>query len=113
MFLVLTVFNAGMAMASYVCPDGSTRVEQAQMMEGMPCAGMDVEKPVHCAVFSADAQASLEHHQASAALTPTSLAVVLHFLLPVPQAISVVLWTGEYRETDTHPPYLRTLRIRV
>ena len=113
LFLVLTVFNAGMAMASYVCPDLTTKVVQAQLMDGMPCAGMDIEKPVHCAVLSADSQASLDHQSGPAALTPISLALLVRFLLPLPQAVAVVPFSGEVREPDTSPPYLRTLRIRI
>ena len=48
-------------MAAYVCPQLTDTTAQQEMMSGMPCAGMDKEKPVHCAQYQSGAQLALEH----------------------------------------------------
>jgi hypothetical protein len=112
-FLVMTIVNSGMAMASYVCPQLATATATVQMMEGMPCAGMDVEKPVHCAEFTAGAKASLEHLNAVPALAPPSFATLFRVLLLSPPPLASVSWTRDATEPTDDPPYRRTLRIRI
>lgn len=113
LLLVLTVFNTGIAMASYVCPELTAKVMDSQMMDGMPCAGMDIEKPVHCAELSADTKASLEHHSAPPGLAPLSNPALVRILVPLLEMASPTPWSGEIPEPDADPPYLRTLRIRI
>jgi hypothetical protein len=111
-FLVLTLVSSGMAMASYVCPQLTTP-SSAQMMEGLPCSGMDVEKPAHCASFKTDAKASPDHLNVAPALTSPSLAVLFRVLLSTPPTFTLVSWVGTTPEPYDDPPYLRTLRITV
>lgn len=99
-------------MASYVCPQLATP-SGAQMMEGMPCSGMDVEKPAHCASFKTDAKASLDHLNVAPALTSPSLAVLFRVILLTPPSFVLIPWVGTSPQPDDDPPYLRTLRIRV
>lgn len=112
LFLVITVLSAGMAMASYVCPEVTTKA-MAMQMEGVPCAGMDIEKPVHCAEHSADTEVSLEHHNAPPALAPFSHAVLVRIVLSQPDTFARTLFPVEVPTLGADPPYLRTLRIRI
>lgn len=100
-------------MAAYVCPELASAPVQEVAMEGMPCAEMDKEKPVHCAEFQSGAQLALEHLAAAPALAP----VFASFIIPAPaSAIPVVLAPvqGDVPvETGADPPYLRTLRLRI
>ena len=43
LILVMTIFSAGLAMASYVCATLKSAEMSAQMTEGMPRDGMDIE----------------------------------------------------------------------
>ena len=113
LILVMTTFSAGMAMASYVCPASVSAEMAAPLMDGMPCAGMDIEKPVHCAEMSSDTQASLELHNAPPPLAPFSLGVLVLVILPVHGTTASHFWPGNGLETGPAPPYLRTLRIQV
>jgi hypothetical protein len=113
LILVMTLTTSGAAMASYVCPAIATNLMRAQMMDGMPCAGMDMEKPVHCAELSADTKVSLDHHNAPPALAPLSLAVLAWMVSPRSTLILPRPYPADLPEPDTDPPYLRTLRIRI
>jgi len=113
LFLVMTIFSAGLAMASYVCPTLTSVEMSAQMMEGMPCDGMDIEKPVHCAELSADTQASLELHSSPTPLPPFSFALLVLVIFPLRDPATVHFWTGSGPEPGLSPPYLRTIRIQV
>ena len=99
-------------MASYACPEVTTKVV-AMQMEGMPCAGMDIEKPVHCAELSADTEVSLEQHNAPPALASFSHAVLVRIVLLRPDTSARTLFPVEVPTLGADPPYLRTLRIRV
>lgn len=99
-------------MASYVCPEVTTKVV-AMQMEGMPCAGMDIERPVHCAELSADTEVSLEHHNAPPALASLSPAVLVRIVLLQPDTLARTLFPVEVPTLGADPPYLRTLRIRI
>ena len=112
LFLVITVLSAGMAMASYVCPEVTTKV-MAMQMDDMPCAGTDIEKPVHCAELSSDTKVSLEHHNAPPALAPLSHAVLVRIVLSQPDALARTQFPVEVPTLGADPPYLRTLRIRI
>lgn len=83
------------------------------MMDGMPCAGMDIEKPVHCAEFSSDTQASLELHNFPPPIAPFSFGVLVLVILPVDGTTIAHPWSGDGPELGPAPPYLRTLRIQV
>lgn len=114
LFLILTIVSSGMAMASYVCPQlAPVSNEHTMMMDGMPCAGMDKEKPVHCAQYQSGVQLALEQPAQTPAFVPAAvLAVVpVHWLVthvvPVPVRADIPLDLG------TGPPYLRTQRLRI
>jgi hypothetical protein len=113
LILVMTTLSAGMAMASYVCPAPASAKMSAQLMDGMPCAGMDTEQPVHCAEMSADTQASLELHHSPHPVVPFSLGILVLVILPVHGTAASHLWPGDSLEAGPASPYLRTLRIQV
>jgi hypothetical protein len=114
MILVMTIFSAGMAMASYVCPAPASAEMSAQLMDGLPCAGMDIEQPAHCAEMSADTQVSLELHHSSHPVAPFTLGVLVLVISPVQGAAASHFWPGDSLEAGpAAPPYLRTLRIQV
>lgn len=113
LLLVLTLMTSGMAMASYVCPEIVGKQAPMQMMDGEPCAGMDRERPVHCAEFSADTKASVDHHNPVPALTLPSPASLVRILAPVPALAISLPRLGNLPEPVTDPPYLRTLRLRI
>jgi hypothetical protein len=114
MILVMTIFSAGLAMASYVCPAPVSAEMSAQLMDGMPCAGVDSEQPVLCAEMSADTQVSLELHHSPHPVAPSSLGVLVLVILPVQgTAAASHFWAGDSLDAGLAPPYLRTLRIQV
>lgn len=113
LLLVMTLMTSGMAMASYVCPEMVGKPPPVQMMNDEPCAGMDMERPVHCAAFSANTEASLDHHNPAPALTMSSPASLVRIVAPVSALVIALPWTGDLPEPGADPPYLRTLRIRV
>lgn len=113
LLLVMTLMTSGMAMASYVCPEIVGKPAPMQMMDGEPCAGMDMERPVHCAEFSADTKASIDHHHPVPALTLLSHASLVRIVVPVSSLEIALPWTGDLPKPGADPPYLRTLRIRV
>ena len=109
----MTVLTSGMAMAAYACPQLTPMSSEEVVMDGMPCAEMDKEKPVHCAEFQSGAQLALEHLATTPALTPVFSAFVIPApALPVPIALSAV--QGDVCDkAGADPPYLRTLRLRI
>lgn len=109
----MTILSAGLAMASYVCPTLTAVEMSARMMKGMPCDGMDIEKPVHCAEHSADTQASLELHSSPTPLPPFVLGTLVLVIFPLKDPATVRFWTGSGPEPGLSPPYLRTIRIQV
>jgi hypothetical protein len=113
MILVMTIFSAGMAMASYVCPATASPEMSAQLMDGMPCAGMDIEQPAHCAEMSADTQVSLELHHSPHPVAPFSLGVLVLVIFPAQVTAASHFWPGGILDAGLAPPYLRTLRIQV
>lgn len=113
LFLVMTVMNAGMAMAAYVCPQLSADPARVKMMNGAPCIGMDDEKPVQCGEFKSGAKAAPDHLAATPALAPVSIAFVIPVIAPsVPQRMDTHRSDATVAE-GTDPPYLQTLRIRL
>ncbi|CAN7388578.1 hypothetical protein [Massilia sp. LjRoot122] len=113
LFLVMTLMTSGIAMASYLCPEIIGKPAPMPMMEGEPCAGMDIERPAHCAEFSADPKASVDQHNPIPALSLPSPASLVRILAPVPALAIILPGPGGLPEPGTDPPYLRTLRIRV
>lgn len=102
-----------MVMASYVCPQLTVVAADMPMLDGMPCGGMDAEKPVQCAQFNADVKGSFDHLNAAPALTQPSLATLFRVFLPPPQIAPPVAWMRSVPAPEDDPPYLRTLRIRI
>ena len=109
----MTLMTSGMAMASYVCPEAVGKQVAMQMMDGEPCAGMDMERPVHCAEFSADTKASVDHHNPAPTLTMPSPASLVRIVAPVSALAIALRWPTDLSGPVADPPYLRTLRIRV
>lgn len=109
----MTLMMSGMAMASYACPDLLAKPASMQMPDGEPCAGMDLERPVHCAEFSADTEASVDQHKPDAALSPLAAASLIRVLAPVSVLAIDLTWSGVPPEPGADPPYLRTLRLRI
>ena len=109
----MTFMTSGMAMASYVCPEIVGKQAPMQMMDGELCAGMDMERPVHCAEFSGDTTASVDHHNPAPALSLLSPAGLVRIVAPVSTLAVSLPWLGDLPAPDADPPYLRTLRIRV
>ena len=77
----------------------------------MPCSGMDLEKPVHCATSQSDAQLALEHFAAAPALTPPTIISVLTIIAS--PFSSVIPTSIPMSRAGTDPPYLRTQRLRI
>jgi hypothetical protein len=111
--LVMTVLTSGIAMAAYVCPELSKAAPMSEMMEGMPCAEMDKEKPVHCAEYQAGDKLALEHLAAAPALTPPTISFVIPVLAPVVPPVVTSFWPDAPSDPGTSPPYLRTQRLRI
>lgn len=113
LFLVIAMMASAMAMAAYVCPQLTVAPDALAMMDGMPCAGMDLEQPAHCAELAADTQASVDHQNAAPAPVPPSPAMLLRIVAPPSDAGA---WRPVARDAPApagDPPYLRTLRIRL
>lgn len=119
--LVITVMTSSVAMAAYVCPPlvraivhATAQVaEQESRRADMPCAEMDMVKPVHCALLRSGADLALEHLAAAPALAP----VVAVTIRPAPRAgaahLTVFAWTPVGHDVLVDPRYLRTLRLRI
>ena len=109
----MTVLTSGIAMAAYVCPQLAPAPVQKMAMEGMPCAEMDKEKPVHCAEAQSGDQLALEH----VATPPVPTPVFAAFIMPVPAPAILVVFApvqGDVPlQTGADPPYLQTLRLRI
>lgn len=112
-FLVMTILTSGMAMAAYVCPQLTTTTGQQTMMGGMPCAGMDKEKPVHCAQYQSGAQLALEHLAESPAFVPTTVFSVVPVQWLVANVVPVPVRADIPLDLGADPPYLRTQRLRI
>lgn len=108
---MMTIMTSSIAMAAYACPRLAPAPELE--MKGMPCAEMDQEKPVQCAVLHSGADLALEHLAAAPALTP----VVFGSIRPAPPLagikLSLFAWRGIVDAAVADPPYLRTLRLRI
>lgn len=100
-------------MAAYVCPQLTKAPVQEKMMGDMPCAGMDKEKPVHCAEYQSDATLALEHLAAAPALAPTIVSSVIPAPAPIVPPILASFWADVSLELGADPPYLRTRRLRI
>jgi hypothetical protein len=100
-------------MAAYVCPELAPAPVHEVTMEGMPCAEMDKEKPVHCAEFQSGAQLALEHLAATPALTPVFASSVIPAPAPAIPVVLVPVQGEVPPKTGADPPYLRTLRLRI
>lgn len=107
--LLVTFTNAALAMAAYVCPEQTVG---ARMMAGMPCAGMDMEKPVHCAEHKAGAKAALDQGGAPV-LVPAAVAFAIPLPRPRVADAAAVAHAAAPIDAGSDPPYLRTLRLRI
>lgn len=99
-------------MAAYVCPE-LAKPAMLKMMEGMPCAEMDKEKPVHCAEAVSGDQLALEHLAAAPTLTPPSISFVIPAIAPVIPPFRTTFWSEQVLDPGNDPPYLRTQRLRI
>ena len=98
----MTVLTSGIAMAAYVCPQ--TMVPMQEMAMGdMPCAGIDIEKPVHCAEQQSGAKLALEHFAATPLLAPTIVSFIMPAPLPVVPAVLASAWTDCLLYTSPSP----------
>lgn len=113
LFLILTVVNSGMVMASYVCPQVTVVSNEQTMMDGMPCAGMDKEKPVHCAQYQSAAQLALEQPAQTPAFVPAAVLAVVPVQWLVTHVVPVPVHADIPLDLGTGPPYLRTQRLRI
>lgn len=100
-------------MAAYACPK-IVPTPMQEVMDGMPCAEMDKEKPVHCAEFQAGDKVALEHLAAAPILTQPTISSVMPAIAPVAPS----LFTSSFRvavppDPGNDPPYLRTQRLRI
>jgi hypothetical protein len=112
-FLILTVVSSGMAMASYICPQVTVISNKQTMMDGMPCADMDKEKPVHCAQYQSGAQLALEHLAETPACVPAPIIAVVPVRWSVAHVVPVPVRADIPLDMGTGPPYLRTQRLRI
>lgn len=99
-------------MAAYVCPQLAAPVV-TDMMEDMPCAEMDQEKPVHCAKHQTGDEVALEHLAAAPTLTPPIIAFAIPVIKPVVPDFLSSVWLDVPVATGTSPPYLHTQRLRI
>ena len=99
-------------MAAYACPK-TTAPMQEMAMGDAPCAGMDSEKPVHCASQQTGAQLALEHLAAAPLLAPTSISFIMPAPMPVVSVVLASVWTDAPLLLGANPPYLRTQRLRI
>ncbi len=99
-------------MAVYSCPT-LVKASMPEMMEGMPCAEMDKEKPVHCAEFQAGEELALEHLAAAPTLTSPTISSVMPAVAPVVPPVLSSFWSDVSSEPANDPPYLRTQRLRI
>jgi hypothetical protein len=113
LFLALTVMNAGMAMAAYVCPQLTAGQPQVRLMDNAPCIGMDLEKPVQCAEFKAGAKGTPDYLAAAPTLAPISFAFIIPTFQPLVPAVIDAPWAASAPADGSDPPYLQTLRLRI
>lgn len=76
------------------------------------CAEMDMEKPVHCGTYQADAQA-LEQLAGTPTTTPSLASIVIPVIEPAFTTITASTWLDAVPEPESNPPYLRTHRLRI
>jgi hypothetical protein len=110
--LLMTFLTSGIAMAAYVCPE-LAKPAMTEMMEGMPCAEMDKEKPVHCAKAVSGDQLALEHLAAAPTLAPPTISFVIPAISPVIPPFHTSFWSEVVLDPGNGPPYLRTQRLRI
>jgi hypothetical protein len=110
--LIMTVLTSGIAMAAYVCPE-LAKPAMPEMTEGMPCAEMDKERPVHCAEFQAGDDLALEHLAAAPTLTPPTIFFAMPAITPVVPPFLTAFWPESPLDPGSDPPYLRTQRLRI
>lgn len=100
-------------MATYICPQPAIALASDMAMGDGPCAGMDVEKPVHCASLQSASHLALEHLAATPSLAPPTIS----FVIPAPILSSVhflpSMQTASLSPAGNDPPYLRTQRLRI
>jgi hypothetical protein len=100
-------------MAGYVCPQLAPAPAEEMVMDGMPCAEMDKEKPVLCAEKQSGAQLALEHLPTTPSLPPFTASFVIPVSMPVIPPVLAAMRGDVPPESGTDPPYLRTLRLRI
>ena len=112
-FLVMTVLTSGIAMAAYACPQVVQAPAQEMVMDNMPCADMDKDKPVHCAEHQSGAQLALEHLAAAPSLAPVTVSFIMPVIAPVVPPALATFRPDHPLVPGADPPYLRTQRLRI
>ncbi|KRB79520.1 hypothetical protein ASE07_25265 [Noviherbaspirillum sp. Root189] len=110
--LLMTFLTSGIAMAAYVCPE-LAKPTMPEMMEGMPCAEMDKEKPVHCVEAQVGDKLALEHFATPPTLSPPTISFVIPAIAAVIPPFRTSFWSELVLDSGNDPPYLRTQRLRI
>ena len=112
-FLVMTMLASGIAMAAYVCPQFTTGALQQKMVEGIACADMDQEQPVHCAQYQSSAELALEQLSAAPAFAPIAVSFIIAAPWPITPIVKHHFLNDDSLNAGADPPYLRTQRLRI
>lgn len=112
-FLLMTFMTSGMAMAAYICPQPVVAMANDMAMSDGPCAGMDVEKPVHCASLQSASHLALEHLSVAPSLTPLTISFVIPAQIFSSLQFLPAMQTTPLSLAGNDPPYLRTQRLRI
>lgn len=99
-------------MAAHICAE-LTKPEMMEMKEGMPCAGMDVEKPVQCAKAQAGEDLAREQMASAPSLTPSAATSVMPAPTPVVPFALIAFRFEAPPDPGSAPPYRHTLRLRI
>lgn len=110
--LILTMLNLGVTMATYACPiELPAPVNHA--MEEMPCAEIDYDKPVHCAIHLGHDELALQHLHVPLVLTlPTMIHIIPLAAVTDTVSPSSLDWLT-LMDADNTPAYMRTQRMRI
>ncbi len=114
-FAVLSLTFAQLALASYVCPGQADAQAMAELMAaGMPCEGMDTQRPALCHQHAADPGKTFEAVKLPAVSLPAVIRMVeLPLVLDPDTARAVPEAEMPEARPPPHPLFLSTLRLRV
>lgn len=111
-FMALSILVSTVAMAAYLCPKLPLTPSVEMMAMDDPCAGADMEKPVHCASDQSAAKLALEHLASAPTITPPAIISVLTVARP-PFSSAITAALDMHHVLGAGPPYLRTQRLRI